>query len=65
MEVLAGYGRLTADKQVSVTDAEGNVTLHEAEHIILATGSRVRELPALPIDGKKIIGYRQALVLDK
>jgi dihydrolipoamide dehydrogenase len=65
VEVLAGYGRLTADKQVSVTDAEGNVTLHEADHIILATGSRVRELPALPIDGKKIIGYRQALVLDK
>ena len=71
VEVLAGYGRLTAESGkdathcVSVTDAEGNVTLHEADHIILATGSRVRELPALPIDGKKIIGYRQALVLDK
>ena len=65
VEVIAGYGKLTKDKQVEVTDAEGNVTLHEADHIILATGSRVRELPALPIDGKKIIGYRQALVLDK
>ena len=71
VDVIAGYGKLVAEAgkvathRVSVTDAEGNVTLHEALHIILATGSRVRELPALPIDGKKIIGYRQALVLDK
>ena len=65
VDVIAGYGKLTADKQVEVTDAEGNKNLYEADHIILATGSRVRELPALPIDGKKIIGYRQALVLDK
>ncbi len=64
VEIIAGYGRLTADKKVEVTDAEGNKTTHEAEHIILATGSRVRELPAMPIDGKKIISYRQALVLD-
>ena len=64
VEIIAGYGRLTADKKVEVTDAEGNKTVHEADHIILATGSRVRELPAMPIDGKKIISYRQALVLD-
>lgn len=65
IELIAGTGRLNADKQVEVTDSEGNVTVFEADHIILATGSRVRELPALPIDGKRIIGYRQALVLDK
>lgn len=65
IELIAGMGRLNADKQVAVTDSEGNVTVFEADHIILATGSRVRELPALPIDGKRIIGYRQALVLDK
>ena len=71
VDVIAGYGKLVAEAGrdaihcVSVTDAEGNVTLYEADDIILATGSRVRELPALPIDGKKIIGYRQALVLDK
>ena len=71
VDVIAGYGKLVAEAGrdamhcVSVTDAEGNATLYEADHIILATGSRVRELPALPIDGKKIIGYRQALVLDK
>ena len=64
VEIIAGYGRLTAEKKVEVTDKDGNKNLYEAEHIILATGSRVRELPAMPIDGKKIISYRQALVLD-
>jgi dihydrolipoamide dehydrogenase len=65
IELIAGYGKLTADKNVEVTDAEGQVSIYEAEHIILATGSRVRQLPNLPIDGKKIIGYRQALVLSQ
>lgn len=40
-------------------------TKYTANHIILATGARSRELPNLPIDGKKIIGYRKAMVLDK
>lgn len=65
IELIAGTGRLTAEKKVEVTDAEGKATEHEAANIILATGSRVRELPALPIDGKRIISYREALVLDK
>ena len=65
VELIPGLGSLTANKTVKVVDAEGNTTEHEADHIILATGSRVRQLPAMPIDGKKIISYRQALVLDK
>ena len=65
VELIPGLGSLTADKTVKVIDAEGNATEYEADHIILATGSRVRQLPAMPIDGKKIISYRQALVLDK
>ena len=65
VELIPGLGSLTADKTVKVVDAEGNSTEYEADHIILATGSRVRQLPALPIDGKRIISYRQALVLDK
>ena len=65
VELIAGLGSLTADKKVKVVDAEGVETVYEAEHIILATGCRVRQLPALPIDGEKIISYRQALVLDK
>lgn len=65
VDVIAGFGSLTADKKVKVVDAQGVETEYEAERIVLATGSRVRQLPSLPIDGKKIIGYRQALVLDK
>lgn len=65
VELIPGLGSLTADKTVKVVDAEGSTTEYEADHIILATGSRVRQLPAMPIDGKKIISYRQALVLDK
>ena len=65
VELIPGLGSLTADKTVKVVDAEGNSTEYEADHIILATGSRVRQLPAMPIDGKRIISYRQALVLDK
>lgn len=62
--VISGNGKLTADRQVEVTDAEGNKTFYEAKHIILATGARSRELPAIPQDGKRIVGYRQALTLD-
>ena len=62
--VIAGTGKLAAGKQVEVTDAEGNKTLYEAKHIILATGARSRVLPAILQDGKRIIGYREALTLD-
>ena len=62
--VIAGTGKLAAGKQVEVTDAEGNKTLYEAKHIILATGARSRVLSAHPQDGKRIIGYREARTLD-
>jgi dihydrolipoamide dehydrogenase len=50
---------------VEVTAADGSKTVHEAPHIILATGGRSRELPNIKIDDKKIIGYRKAMSLDK
>lgn len=62
--VIEGQGKLTADKKVEVTDQAGRPTVYEATHIILATGARSRILPALPQDGKRIIGYREALTLD-
>ncbi|MEO9870010.1 dihydrolipoyl dehydrogenase [Ekhidna sp.] len=62
---IAGHGTLKKGKKVEVKDAEGKVTTYDANHIILATGGRARELSNLPIDGKKIIGYREAMVLDK
>ncbi|GAB4243492.1 MAG: dihydrolipoyl dehydrogenase [Ekhidna sp.] len=62
---IAGHGTLKKGKKVEVKDKDGKVTTYDADHIILATGGRARELPNLPIDGKKIIGYREAMVLDK
>lgn len=63
IELINGFGKLKSGKKVEVTAADGSVNVYEAGHIILATGTRSRELPSLPIDGKKIIGYRQAMVL--
>jgi dihydrolipoamide dehydrogenase len=63
IDVLTGHGKITPDKKVAVTAADGKVNYFEAKHIILATGSRARSLPAMPIDGKKIIGYREAMTL--
>lgn len=63
VEVIMGSGRLKGAGSVEVTDGEGKVQTVEAKHIIIATGARVREFPWLPIDGKKVIGYREALVL--
>jgi len=62
--VINGTGKLIADKKVEVKDAEGNISLYEAKNIILATGARSKVLPNIPQDGKRIIGYRQALTLD-
>src|SRR6202453_1866889 len=62
IDVITGTGKLKADKKVEVTDA-GKATIYEAKNIIVAVGARSRELPNLKIDGKKIIGYREAMVL--
>jgi dihydrolipoamide dehydrogenase len=64
IEVINGFGKLKAGKKVDVTDAEGKVTEYSASNIIIATGARSRELPNLPQDGKKIIGYRKAMTLE-
>ncbi|MBS1545244.1 MAG: dihydrolipoyl dehydrogenase [Bacteroidetes bacterium] len=65
IDQIAGHGKLKKGGKVEVTDASGKKTDYEAKHIILATGGRSRELPNLKIDGKKIIGYREALVLQE
>ena len=62
---IAGFAKLKAGKKVEVTAEDGSKTDYSADHIIVATGGRSRELPHMPIDGKKIIGYRQAMVLEK
>ncbi len=65
VEVIMGRARVMPDHKVEVADAEGNKTVYEAPHIIIATGARSRNLPNLPQDGKHIIGYREAMTLPQ
>ncbi|MFM1998161.1 MAG: hypothetical protein RL204_108 [Bacteroidota bacterium] len=65
IEVIMGTGKVKPGKKVAVTDAAGKVTEYSANHIIVATGGRSRALPNLPQDGKKIIGYREAMTLPE
>ncbi len=65
IDVIMGTGKLKPGKKIAVTDDKGATTDYEADHIIIATGARSRELPFLKQDGKKIIGYRQALTLPE
>lgn len=60
IDVIEGYGKLKPGKKVDVDGKE-----YSADHIIIATGARSRELPNLPQDGKKVIGYREAMTLEK
>lgn len=63
IEVIMGNGKLISATKLEVTAADGSKQIVEAKNIIIATGGRARELPSMPIDGKKIIGYREAMVL--
>ncbi len=63
IDVIMGTAKLTKDKKVEVTDGAGAKQTLEAKSIILATGARSRDLPNIKADGKKIIGYREAMVL--
>ena len=63
IDVIMGTGKLQPGKKIEVTGADGTKQVVEGKHIIIATGARSRALPNLPQDGKKIIGYREAMVL--
>jgi dihydrolipoamide dehydrogenase len=65
IDVIMGMGKLNAKKEVEVTGADGKVQVIQGRHVILATGARSRQLPNLPIDGKMVIGYREAMVLPQ
>jgi dihydrolipoamide dehydrogenase len=65
IEVISGTAKLKPGKKIEVIDNEGKSTEYSANHIIIATGARSRELPNLKQDGKKIIGYREAMTLTK
>ena len=65
IDVIMGNGKLIAPGKLEVTGADGKKQVVEANNIIIATGGRARQLPTMPIDGKKIIGYREAMVLPQ
>jgi len=62
---LKGYGKLAGNNSVEVEDQEGNKKSYTAKNVIIATGARSKELPNLKQDGKKVIGYREAMTLQK
>jgi len=63
IDVIMGTGKLKAKGQIEVTGADGKTQIVEGKHLIVATGARSRELPNLKQDGKKVIGYREAMTL--
>ncbi|HMW98438.1 MAG TPA: FAD-dependent oxidoreductase, partial [Flavobacteriales bacterium] len=65
IDVIMGTGLLQPGRKIEVTGADGKKQVVEGKHIIIATGARSRALPNLPQDGKKIIGYREAMVLPE
>jgi dihydrolipoamide dehydrogenase len=65
IDVLNGTGKLVSNKKIAVEDSSGTVTEYSANHIVIATGGRSKELSSMPIDGKKIVGYRKAMTLEK
>ncbi|NAS30223.1 dihydrolipoyl dehydrogenase [Flavobacteriaceae bacterium R38] len=65
IDVLEGYGKVKPGKKIDVTSSDNKTIEYSADHIIIATGARSRELPSLPQDGKKVIGYREAMTLPE
>ena len=65
IEVHMGFGKLKAKGQVEVTAEDGSKKIVEGKHIIIATGGRSREIASMKVDGKKIIGYREAMILPQ
>ena len=65
IDLIPGFGIVKPGRKTEVTDAVGKKQEYAADNIIIATGARSKELPNLQQDGKKIIGYREALTLEK
>ncbi|ALM21596.1 dihydrolipoamide dehydrogenase [Nonlabens tegetincola] len=65
IDVIMGYGTLKKGKKVEVKAEDGSTQTIEGNHVIVATGAKSRVLPSLPQDGKKVIGYREAMTLKE
>ena len=65
IDVIMGYAKVKGKGEIEVTAADGTKQIVSSKYIVLATGGRSRELPNLKQDGKKVIGYREAMVLPQ
>jgi len=65
IEVINGYGKLKPGKRIEVTADDGKIREIRGKHLIIATGARAKQLPSLPIDGDHVIGYREAMTLER
>jgi dihydrolipoamide dehydrogenase len=65
IDVLEGYGKILPGKKIEVEDKDGNKKEYTAKNIVIATGGRSREIKGLEQDGKKVIGYREAMTLPE
>ena len=65
IDQIKGFGKLVGKGKVEVTAEDSSKTIYESKHVILATGARSKELPGVMQDGKKIIGYRDAMTLEE
>ena len=63
VDVIMGTAKVKPNHKIDVVDAQGNTTEYEADHIVIATGARSKVMPSMPQDGKRIIGYREAMTL--
>lgn len=65
IDVIMGFGKIKKGGLIEVKAADGTTKEYTAKHTILATGGKSRELPHIKQDGKKVIGYREAMTLPK
>jgi len=65
IDVVMGFGKIVAKGKIEVIGTDNQKQTVEGKYIIIATGARSRQLPSMPIDGKKIIGYREAMSLPE
>ena len=64
IDIIIGHGKILPNKYISVQN-NGQTENFEANNIIIATGGRSKIIESIPQDGKKIIGYREAMTLQK
>lgn len=62
--VIKGHATINSDKTITIQDKKDSYII-SGSHVIIATGARSREINSLVQNGKNIIGYREAMTLEK